>query len=336
MSSKKQLGQFYTTNFEYILQDFKIPPSTEKIIEPFAGQGDLIKFAEQFGSFEIESYDIDPKSDGIIQRDTLLSSPNYKNKFILTNPPYLAKNKNKQKNIYDKYKQNELYKCFIQTIIDDPAEGGIIIIPLNFISSIRKNDINLRKKFINTYHIQKINIFQEKVFQDTSYTICSILFIKRKNKNNISSICIYPSSQKIEVSLEKSNNFTIGGEIYNLPKQTEYTISRLLKDDEKNTNILVKCIDDSEKNKIQMNVVDDDKIYIDDTPKRSARSYATLKITPELSTQQQEELCKKFNQYLSEMRKKYHSLFLTNYRENNRKRISFDLVYSIVGYLLTN
>ena len=36
-------------------------------------------------------------------------------------------------------------------------------------------------------------------------------------------------------------------------------------------------------------------------------------------------------------REKYHSLFLTNYRESKdiaRKRISFDLVYQIVGHLL--
>ena len=37
-------------------------------------------------------------------------------------------------------------------------------------------------------------------------------------------------------------------------------------------------------------------------------------------------------------REKYHSLFLTNYRESNtiaRKRISFNLAYEIVNYLLS-
>ncbi len=41
-----------------------------------------------------------------------------------------------------------------------------------------------------------------------------------------------------------------------------------------------------------------------------------------------------FNNYISEQRGKYHSLFLTNYRENGRKRISFSLIYKIVSYLL--
>ena len=45
----------------------------------------------------------------------------------------------------------------------------------------------------------------------------------------------------------------------------------------------------------------------------------------------------KFNEFMKEKRELYHSLFLTNYRESNsiaRKRISFNLVYEIVNYLI--
>ena len=52
--------------------------------------------------------------------------------------PYLARNKSKDKSLYDKYDVNDLYKCFIKNLIDDPPDGGIIIIPLNFMCSIRK------------------------------------------------------------------------------------------------------------------------------------------------------------------------------------------------------
>ena len=51
------------------------------------------------------------------------------------------------------------------------------------------------------------------------------------------------------------------------------------------------------------------------------------------------QLVIKFNKFLNENRKKYNSLFLTNYRESKdiaRKRISFDLVYSITEYILDN
>ena len=78
-------------------------------------------------------------------------------------------------------------------------------------------------------------------------------------------------------------------------------------------------------------------IYIDNTPNQSARTYATLIIEPAIDEEKQKNLIASFNKYLQEHREKYNSLFLTNYRESKdiaRKRISFDLVYSIAEYLL--
>lgn len=130
--NKKELGQFYTTNYDYILQNFSIPPNEKNIIEPFAGACHLLKFLDKSIKYDIESYDIEPASDMVTERDTLNNPPSYKNKFILTNPPYLARNKTKSKKLFDKYKTNDLYKCFIKQIISDPSNGGILIIPLNF------------------------------------------------------------------------------------------------------------------------------------------------------------------------------------------------------------
>ena len=114
-NSKKDLGQFYTTNYSYILQNLKIPEKEKNIIEPFAGQGDLLNFIEKKDGVNIEYYDIDPKKQFIIKRDTLLNPPEYKNKFVITNPPYLARNKSDNKELFDKYNQNDLYKnCVIQ------------------------------------------------------------------------------------------------------------------------------------------------------------------------------------------------------------------------------
>ena len=144
--SKKQLGQFYTTNYEYILSNMKIPNNVKTIVEPFVGNGDLLKFIKKT-NFKLEIYDIDPKIKDTIKRDTLKNPPDYTDKFILTNPPYLAKNKNKEKEIYEKYNCDDLYKCFITNLISNVCKGGIIIIPVNFISSVRKADIELRKKF---------------------------------------------------------------------------------------------------------------------------------------------------------------------------------------------
>jgi hypothetical protein len=339
---KKEFGQFYTKNYDYILQTIRIPDNIKNIIEPFAGDGDLIEYIKNYNDYNIESYDIDPKKEYIIQRDTLMNPPVYNGKFVITNPPYLARNKSKNKEIYDKYDVNDLYKCFIKNLINDRSLGGIIIIPLNFICSTRKNDVLLREQFLSIYSIQHINIFEEQVFSDTSATVCSILFNLNGEINEINEINIdvFPSNINIKTLLNKENNYTIGGEIYNIEKNEKYKFKRLMTKniDEKNTNIVVKCIDDNSKSMINAEYIEDDsKLFIDNTPKCSARGYLTLIINPPINKKRQKKLVIDFNNYLNENRNKYHSLFLANYRESNdiaRKRISFDLVYRIIGYLI--
>ena len=84
-------------------------------------------------------------------------------------------------------------------------------------------------------------------------------------------------------------------------------------------------------------VNNENKLFIDKTPNLSARSYLTLIVNPSINEDKQKKLVNDFNNYLSKNREKYNSLFLTNYRESNdiaRKRISFDLVYKIIGHLI--
>jgi site-specific DNA-adenine methylase len=139
MDNKKRYGQYFTTNYKYILQNFVIPDNIKIIIEPFAGNCDLIDFIDDKDKYEIYYYDIEPKKDFIIKQDTILEPPlNIDKSFILTNPPYLARNKSTDKILYDKYKTNDLYKCFIQILINKECLGSILILPLNFICSIRK------------------------------------------------------------------------------------------------------------------------------------------------------------------------------------------------------
>jgi hypothetical protein len=343
-NNKKVLGQFFTTNYDYILQNIKIPDNIQNIIEPFTGNGDLIEFVKNHNkNYNIECYDIEPKKDYIIKQDTLINPPDYSNKFIITNPPYLARNKSHNKKIYDKFNSNDLYKCFIISIINNLSIGGIIIIPLNFWSSIRKSDIQLRKKFLSYYSVHSVNVFEETVFNDTSYTICSFMFLLNNNNNNDTEIKfnIYPSKKTLSTKLNNDNNFIIGGELYNLQTSNKFNICRLTSKNitEANSNLVIKCIDDDIDNLINLSVVDDDDIYVDNTPNQTARTYATLIIIPKINIEKQKKLAEKFNKILNKYRKKYNSLFLTNYRESNtiaRKRISFDLVYSLVKYILDN
>ena len=332
-------------------------PVIKKIVEPFVGNGDLLQFIQERGSCEIMCYDVDPLHVGdraaienvenvernVEQRDTLIDPPAYAGTFVLTNPPYLARNKALDKTIFDKYGENDLYKCFLRTLLRDPPVGGIIIIPLNFWSSIRKADACLRRCFLEHFEIIRTNIFEERVFDDTSYTVCSIEFVKRRDQA-AEPIAFYiyaggggdPTCMSFE--LNESTNWSIGGKIYKLPQGTA-TVDRLTRKNAESasgiTNIKLFSIDNNASKMIRLEITEDR--FVDTTAKLSERTFATLIITPELSLDQQAELVQKFNSCLRVMRKKYRSLFLTNYREStsiSRKRISFELVYSIVKYLI--
>lgn len=75
MNNKKKYGQFYTTNYNYILKDFIIPDDINIIIEPFAGNCDLLNFIENKDKYKIYCYDIEPKKEFIIKQDTILEPP---------------------------------------------------------------------------------------------------------------------------------------------------------------------------------------------------------------------------------------------------------------------
>ena len=177
-----------------------------------------------------------------------------------------------------------------------------------------------------------LNIFEEPVFTDTNYSVCAFQFQKRQEENIPIQVSIYPLEKHFSVDLSETNHFLIGGDIYNLERTHTYTITRLTlhNKDKSHTHILLKCIDDE--NPISMRIVKD--VYVDNTPNTSARSYATLVIEPPISCEQEMLLVEQFNSLLSNYRNEFHSLFLSNYRENHRKRMSFELAYHIVGHLM--
>ena len=335
-TTKKQLGQFYSINCNYILQGMYIPKSTQLIIEPFGGCGSLIQWINQKTDITVESYDVSPKLNVIIKRDVFKDIPVYKDKFIITNPPYLSKNKTQEKKNFDFYKTDDLYKCFIIQLLDDVCLGGILIVPLNFFCSFRKKDLNLRKRFLDLYDIILINIFEEPVFSDTSYTVCSFMFKKKINFLETSTkICMYPSKVRFSATLNNKNFYSFNANIFNLPKSKLFTIKRVTKFNcfsEYTTNIIVQCID-NKINKINASIVNTESIYRDITKNASTRSYLSLWIKPKISLELQKKLVILFNSFIREKRKKYFSLFLSQYRELDRKRISFKLVYDIFRHL---
>jgi len=331
LENKKNYGQFYTKRANYIIGNLiNDIPENVKLIEPYCGSGDLLILD---GDWEI--YDIDPKTKDTIQQDTLLNPPCYKNKFVITNPPFLYKNKNNDKTIYDKYNVSDLYKAAIITLLE--CDGGILILPLNFLCD---EDDKIRNIFFESFKILNLNIFEETVFDDTSYTICSFSFIKKDVKDNIMLIPtkIFPSKEEIIIELNSDVSWRIGGEFHKIiNNQKNIGISRLVENSKTpNSNIYLRAIDTGTMD----GRIDLSLNYNHFYGKNTDRTFATIILDKIYTQDDQQKICEEFNTILESYRLKYNSLFLSNYRNStkaySRKRISFDVCYKLISYIINN
>jgi len=343
---KKEKGQFYTTHCKYILEGFAPPATPGRIIEPFAGKGDLLKWLIDQGYTEpVESYDIAPKTTEypIVERDTLLNPPDYTDAWILTNPPYLARNKSENKAVFDKYDTNDLYKCFLDSIGPN-ARGGILIIPAGFFFSPRDIDVRGRNRFLTQYSIRRVRYFEEQVFPDTATTVVAFEFIRSPTPLKEQSVewISLPTGATQTFHLSAANDWIIGGDIYRLPGPLDKSIKVRrwvegiqLRQGEQITALTLRALDSGGQ---------DGRICLEFKPgyvypaKESSRTYATLCLRGVvLSLEKQQELSEKFNAFLEKKRVETWSLFLPQYRESKeyaRKRIPFELAYLIVLHLI--
>lgn len=201
MNSKQQLGQFYTKDFSLVSDFIKLIQS-KRVIGPFAGAGDLLY---QEG---VEGYDIGPKNDRVIRRDTLMNPLDYTDCAIVSNPPYLAKNKSVDKTVFNKYGVDDLYKASIESILS--SSEGVLILPINFFSTERGEDT--RKKFLSKFRVEKVVVHEQRVFEDTDYCVCAFYYCKVEGAIEKQEIefTFLPSGDKRTLNLRVENNFFLG------------------------------------------------------------------------------------------------------------------------------
>ena len=232
MAIKKQLGQFFTKNSEQILQGFEKFVKNKNIVDPFAGAGDLLQWAEKNAAHSVKGFDID---ENFIDERKVFYNNSLKNpvkaNFILTNPPYLYQNKMADNSILKHSHHTDLYQIALEKIMD--SKEGIAIVPVNFLSS--ENAKYIRKIFFEKFNVLKVNYFTEAIFEDTSYNVIAFYYILKKEfstKMNFEmnfEMNILPQKQKMYFTLYQKYNWKIGGEfiqkIKNCPEKIN--ISRL-------------------------------------------------------------------------------------------------------------
>jgi hypothetical protein len=214
MNKKQELGQFNTTRKDYILEGFaQYIKDYQHWVDPFAGNGDLLDWVKERAK-SIAGYDVDPTKKKWTTQDTLASPPDYTDKWAIANPPYVALNKTKNKDLFKQHNQDDLYKIAIKTVCENNAKGGIFIVPLNFLCSEQARSI--RELFFAKYRIEKCKAFEETVFDDTDYTVCAFYYVQRKEPVQVDNVEVefLPSGEKIDFRISKYEGWILGEEFY--------------------------------------------------------------------------------------------------------------------------
>lgn len=370
MNDKKLKGQFFTVRSKYILSGLSDFIKNKTVIDPFAGNKDLLLWAKENGADTIIGFDIDDKyiDNKIVFKNDSLLNPAQNYKFILTNPPYLHKNKTTQE-IKESYFSNnsfeDLYQVSINSIMN--SEEGIMIVPLNFLSA--ENSTKIRHLFFQKFKIQKLNIFQEQVFEDTTYNVISFYYKKRReiSDQDLISAKLFPSQNEVSFVLKKKYDWQFGGEfitkinntknhlkIYrltedkiingekkielafnNIKQKKEYKIDESFEKTLQKNIIFLRAIDSKNGKKIQLEDIRNYKVPAL-VGKNTSRNMAYLLFGEKLDIKIQELIINEFNRELNKARDEYNSFLLTNFRDNDRKRISFDLAYKLINFIYFN
>lgn len=366
MCVKQQFGQFFTKNTDYILSGLNEFVAGRDVCDPFAGAGDLLDWGTKNGAKSVSGFDIDNSflNHRIKHRDSLLCPGKYD--FVLTNPPYLYQNKMDDNSILKNSLHTDLYQLALEKIMDSCA--GIVIVPINFLSA--ENSKYIRRLFLDKFEIVRVNYFTERVFSDTTYNVIAFYYRLKKIPSDKMKIDfnIYPIGKKKEITVYKKYDWQIGGDFLARIKRydNKLNITRLEEDDIHvgNKKILVAFnhlknvreifVDENTLHTVKNNIVilkaidtgtDDGKICLEDIRKygydalvsiKSSRNQISLVFPPFVSIKEQEHLIKLFNNELNEKREEYDSLFMTNYRDKGRKRISFNFAYDFINYLYFN
>ena len=343
------LGQHYSERAEDLLVGVSRPPKNAVVIEPFAGQGDLLKWLGP--GYITVAYDVEPKAPNVLTRDTLANPPKYAGTYVLTNPPWLAKNKSEDKYLFEKWGTDDLYKCFMKSLMRDPPMGGIIIIPLNFLSGVRDSEKKRRQEFFTVFKPIRINIFEEAMFEDTDYLTLVIEFkhriTGRQKLEEQWEFNYYPS--KITEQRTIKNGHFPGENAF----ETNYTQSpkkqipiRRHEDtkpiDAKKeflTHILLEALDSGVSTspgngRIGLRLLPQGETYVG---KSTSRSKAQIVLNGVLSRKLQQRVVDDFNKWIEEWRTQTRSMFLPIFREAKdypRRRIPFELAYEAIQRII--
>ena len=303
---KRELGQYFTTynpfqNSGFLNWSKECDLSKTTILEPFAGSNNLINMLQDMGlCADFKSFDIEPKNKFVKRRDTLKNFPKGF-KVCITNPPYLAQNSAKRRNLeFPNIIYDDLYKYSLEKCLENCDYVGAII-PASFFNA------NIFRERLSHYIL-----LNSKMFNDTEHPVCLALFKKYSE----------------DVDLYNDNKYL--GKLSDLNKKLpKSNINMDIRFNGPNGNLGLIAIDNTIEPSIKF--VNGEEI----SPERirvSSRSITRIMIPTKYKIN---SIIEKLNYNLNIFRKETYDLFLTPFkglRKDNyyRRRLDYKLAKKLI------
>jgi len=320
MDIKRNLGQYFTKSSVWLrpqIKRFIAKAKPSIVIDPFAGAGDLLKVANDLGYGNVDGYDIDPKL-GWKVNDGLRGLKSIENGLILTNPPYLAKNSAKRRNLdsYAYFLDNnlqDLYQIAIRSILQ-ACRYSVLIIPETFLVS---------GMFVDS--IDSITILEENPFEDTDCPTCVCCFDSAK--------MAFLNSRHHVYDIYKNDLFLFNSQEAETRLATyKAKIQHSIKFNDATGNLGLRGIDGINSSDRIKFCFPQELCYDLSNIKTSSRAITVVKVDTKVDT----DFLTQINYYFEDYRAKTHDVFMAPFKNNNsmgirRRRIDFKLARNFIN-----
>ena len=148
---------------EKLLQYTEKPPQGAIVVLPFANQ-EVIDWLGK-GYIQI-AYTEQPRSREIFKRDCFTNPPKFQGAYTICFPPWTKKNDSADKTVFDLYGTDNLYKCFLKTIIKEQPVGGTIVIPFKFLTGTRESEQKRKQEFFRLFKPVNITVFKDVIINE--------------------------------------------------------------------------------------------------------------------------------------------------------------------------
>lgn len=303
---KRANGQFYTQKNPFQLKPFRDWAKKAKtikysILEPFAGENNLIKFLIKEGLCKhYESFDIMPGSTDVKKRDTIKHFPSgYE--VCVTNPPWLAKNSATRRGLpYPNTHYDNVYKLALEKCIDNCSYIAALV-PESFIRS--------------ELFLERLDSFISltgEFFDETEQPVGLAMF----SKNNTE-----------DVNIWQNNKFI--GTLNEIAKfRPPFSDDKSIRFNDPDGNLGLIAVDSHESANIRFCPVKELENYeVKDHGRYITKLHTPFKIKID-----------DYNKVINEFRKKTYDVLLTSYRGLRkdglyRRRLDWQLARDVVKYV---